>query len=528
MTQQNINFGASGTRNDGETLFSAFTKIQANFDELYASVDSGGISEVVEDTSPQLGGNLDLNGKNITGIGNINITGTGAFSDDVTVPDEAYNATDWNASLEVPTKNAVRDYLELLTGTTLPATYQPLDSDLTAIAALAPANDDIVQRKAGAWTNRTMAQLIADLSALGTTFQPLDSDLTSWAAVARAAGFDTFAATPSLANLGSLLTDEAAGLITFMTTPSSANLRSLLTDESGTGVAYFQGGDIGTPSAGVLTNATGLPTAGLVNDAVTYAKMQNVSATQRALGRNTAGAGDVEEVTASQLLDWVGSTRGAILYRGAAGWAILAPGTSGHVLTSNGAGADPSYAASSGSGGIVLLNSGSVSAAATLDIVLTSYTSYRGLKIILSNFVPATDQVGLLLRFSTDGGSTYDAGASDYRFSQFGPRSGAGATLYVVSDGATAIQIGRQSTAQATSNVAGEGGMNAVIEIFDQTSTTTRTKAKFDAGYYEATAGLETINGWGVRDAAQDTDAIRFLFSSGNITSGNWAIYGYA
>jgi hypothetical protein len=40
---------------------------------------------------------------------------------------------------------------------------QPLDSDLTAIAALTPANDDILQRKAGAWTNRTPAQLKTDL-----------------------------------------------------------------------------------------------------------------------------------------------------------------------------------------------------------------------------------------------------------------------------------------------------------------------------------------------------------------------------
>jgi hypothetical protein len=31
---------------------------------------------------------------------------------DITVPDEAYNATNWNSSLEVPTKNAVRDKIE--------------------------------------------------------------------------------------------------------------------------------------------------------------------------------------------------------------------------------------------------------------------------------------------------------------------------------------------------------------------------------------------------------------------------------
>lgn len=40
---------------------------------------------------------------------------------------------------------------------------QPIDSDLTAIAGLTPTNDDIIQRKAGAWTNRTMAQLKTDL-----------------------------------------------------------------------------------------------------------------------------------------------------------------------------------------------------------------------------------------------------------------------------------------------------------------------------------------------------------------------------
>jgi hypothetical protein len=40
---------------------------------------------------------------------------------------------------------------------------QALDSDLTAIAGLTPSNDDVIQRKAGAWTNRTMAQVKADL-----------------------------------------------------------------------------------------------------------------------------------------------------------------------------------------------------------------------------------------------------------------------------------------------------------------------------------------------------------------------------
>lgn len=43
------------------------------------------------------------------------------------------------------------------------ANKQPLDNDLTDIAALTPTNDDVLQRKAGAWTNRTPAQLKTDL-----------------------------------------------------------------------------------------------------------------------------------------------------------------------------------------------------------------------------------------------------------------------------------------------------------------------------------------------------------------------------
>jgi hypothetical protein len=43
-------------------------------------------------------------------------------------------------------------------------TYQPVDADLTTIGGLSPSNDDVLQRKAGAWANRTIAQLKTDLA----------------------------------------------------------------------------------------------------------------------------------------------------------------------------------------------------------------------------------------------------------------------------------------------------------------------------------------------------------------------------
>lgn len=44
------------------------------------------------------------------------------------------------------------------------SSVQGYDADLAAIAALSPSNDDIIQRKVGAWVTRTMAQLKTDLS----------------------------------------------------------------------------------------------------------------------------------------------------------------------------------------------------------------------------------------------------------------------------------------------------------------------------------------------------------------------------
>ena len=76
---------------------------------------------------------------------------------DVLVDDEAYDATNWNGSLEVPTKNAVRDKIE---------TLQPLDADLTTIAGLTATTNNIIQSVSSAWASRTPTQVTATLDAM--------------------------------------------------------------------------------------------------------------------------------------------------------------------------------------------------------------------------------------------------------------------------------------------------------------------------------------------------------------------------
>ena len=102
-------------------------------------------------------------------------------------------------------------------------------------------------------------------------------------------------------------------------------------------------------NAATASQASGLtPGVALGNigvNGLSYAYMQDISATQRVLGRNSAGAGDPQEISLSQLLDWAGTcAQGDILYRGATGWARLAAGTKGSFLKTQGAGANPIWA----------------------------------------------------------------------------------------------------------------------------------------------------------------------------------------
>lgn len=77
--------------------------------------------------------------------------------------------------------------------------------------------------------------------------------------------------------------------------PEVQTLSTLKTDLGLTGTN--SGDQTITLTNDVTGSGTGSFAATIANDAVTYAKMQNVSTTDRLLGRQSAGAGDVEEIT---------------------------------------------------------------------------------------------------------------------------------------------------------------------------------------------------------------------------------------
>lgn len=109
---------------------------------------------------------------------------------------------------------------------------QPLDSDLTFISGLSPINDDFLQKKAGQWTNRTIAQVQADLGiTLLTSF--VDSEVPAGAVNSSNVTF-TLANTPIAGSVKlyqngirlKLTADYTiSGLtITFVTAPTTGDL----------------------------------------------------------------------------------------------------------------------------------------------------------------------------------------------------------------------------------------------------------------------------------------------------------------
>jgi hypothetical protein len=90
-----------------------------------------------------------------------------------------------------------------------------------------------------------------------------------------------------------------------------------------------------------------------------------------------------------------GAVQGNVLFRSATEWALLAPGTSGQVLRTNGAGANPSWATVSASPYTLLgtINTTSGTSQSLTSLVLTPYKFLR----MVFNGVSGTAQINIAI-----------------------------------------------------------------------------------------------------------------------------------
>ena len=222
------------------------------------------------------------------------------------------------------------------------------------------------------------------------------------------------------------------------------------------------------------------------------------------------------------------------LAKGGTGVALVDPNADRILFWDDSAGAVAFLGAGAGltisgttisSGARVLLATKTASASATLDFTEFNNAVYKWYEFELENVKPATDGVYLRARFSTDGGAAYDSGASNYQY--MGYACGSLGLQNHASAGAVAIDLTYVGAANI-GNAAAELGVTGIVKVYNASLSAGYTRLFASLEYDDTTTTVVNMGLSGSRRAAQDTDAMRFLMSSGNIASGTIRMYGIA
>lgn len=172
--------------------------------------------------------------------------------------------------------------------------------------------------------------------------------------------------------------------------------------------------------------------------------------------------------------------------------------------------------------GLVLISQQSASSSTSIDFTSGIDSTYDLYIVDIIYAVPASANTSLNLQTSTNGGSSYDGSSSySYAYSLYSTNN---TREDARSTSAAAILLSGAELGNDTSE-----GFCGRVFIY-QPSNTTRKKQVSWSGSYITSVGdgghLATIQGSGLRAATADIDAIRFIMSSGNITSGEFKLYG--
>jgi len=173
----------------------------------------------------------------------------------------------------------------------------------------------------------------------------------------------------------------------------------------------------------------------------------------------------------------------------------------------------------------ILLAEATASASTTIDfdtgIDFTAYDMYR---LDIFNLVPASDDSTTTMRTSTNGGSSYDAGAGDYDWGYTGLRSGANHQV-TGSTAAAEMRMSENTNTVEQGNFTSES-YNASTNMYVP-STAFHFKMEGSCTYDVSDTNHAGGSFVGRRESATGAvDGIRILQTTGNITSGEFKLYG--
>ena len=186
------------------------------------------------------------------------------------------------------------------------------------------------------------------------------------------------------------------------------------------------------------------------------------------------------------------------------------------LITSDGTNYRSSFSVS---GAMVLLETQTASASATIDFTTGIDSTYSHYKMVLIDVISANDTVGLYFRISQS--STFLSGSTDYQYANDFYRSD-GAGTGAGSTGAAQILLNAGSLGTGT-----DESLNGEITFFNPAGTAERKRlisdlvALTEAPVFQA---MKAIGEFKLNTTA--VDGFRFLMSSGNIASGVFKLYG--
>ena len=169
------------------------------------------------------------------------------------------------------------------------------------------------------------------------------------------------------------------------------------------------------------------------------------------------------------------------------------------------------------SSGLAFLASIDVSNQGTADFTEFDATKYDSYEFVFANVIPSNDREELLMRTSTDGGASYDS--SGYAWIN---------TRTVNST--AAISNGASSSAMQICNEIGsasnEDGVSGIVNLFGPHLTKRTMITAKTVGFSGTANSILATEAVGSRFSSADVDAVRFLFTSGNLESGTITMYG--
>jgi len=202
-----------------------------------------------------------------------------------------------------------------------------------------------------------------------------------------------------------------------------------------------------------------------------------------------------------------------------------ADGSADQVIETDGSGNLSFATVSGGTGDLVLLETQTASASSTIDFTSNIDSTYKNYLFALIDMVPATDQVQFHMRVSTDGGSSWKSGSSDYTY-RSEARDDSNSTANWGSTGENKIRILGHTGGFRIGNAAGEGISIDNLFMPNPAGTSIDQAFLIDTVYSLDNGEVARSSGHGRYQATTAVNGIRFFMSSGNISSGTFKLYG--